>query len=204
MPTIEQWRDAWAQLGTRADDALFAAVSSRYREPHRHYHTLQHLDECLRNAELLRTVAARPAEVILALWFHDAIYDVARSDNELLSANWARDSTRAAGLSSDVGERIHKLILATQHDAVPADADAQALLDVDLWILGAPTPRFDEYELQVRREYSDVPEPAFRNGRTRVLTTFLKREFVFNTLAFRSAFEDVARNNLARSIAQLS
>ena len=43
--------------------------------------------------------------------------------------------------------------MVTRHDAVPRSADEKALVDVDLWILGAPQERFDEYEAQVRQEY---------------------------------------------------
>ncbi len=73
------WHDAGACTdGTALCDALLAA----YAEPHRHYHSTQHLAECLQGFEAVRHLAQRPAEVALALWFHDAVYDVKRHDNE--------------------------------------------------------------------------------------------------------------------------
>ena len=58
-----------------------------------------------------------------------------------------------------------ELIVATKHDAVPKDADAGLLVDIDLSILGADPERFDEYERQVRFEYQWVADDAFRAAR---------------------------------------
>jgi predicted metal-dependent HD superfamily phosphohydrolase len=49
---------------------------------------------------------------------------------------------------------VRDLILATRHDVSPPGGDAALLVDVDLAILGSPAERFDEYERQVRQEYS--------------------------------------------------
>ena len=84
------WSDAWRALGASADDALLAELLARYAEGQRAYHTLQHLGECLVHLARERDGAERPAEVALALRYHDAIYDVHRHDNEARSADWAR------------------------------------------------------------------------------------------------------------------
>jgi predicted metal-dependent HD superfamily phosphohydrolase len=133
--------------------------------------------------------------VELALWFHDAIYDTHRSDNEERSADWAKASVGNA--------RVHALVMATRHEAVPHDIDAQVLVDVDLWILGAPEERFDEYESQVRQEYGWVPGPIYRRKRKAILESFLARAAIYNTARFIERYEPQARVNLARSLARL-
>ena len=65
-----------------ADRSLCDALLARYSEPHRRYHTLQHLAECFAAFDEIADLAQHPADVELALWFHDAIYDTRRSDNE--------------------------------------------------------------------------------------------------------------------------
>src|SRR4029079_14763196 len=77
------WRRAWRGIGA-ADDggALHASLISAYREPHRRYHTLQHLAECIELFDRVGALAPHAAEVEVGLWFHDAVYDVQRSDNE--------------------------------------------------------------------------------------------------------------------------
>jgi predicted metal-dependent HD superfamily phosphohydrolase len=194
----------WAALGAKsADEALLRDLIARYSEPHRKYHTLQHLQECFEKLGQLRALARKPEEIELALWFHDAIYDTKRKDNEEKSAQWARSTVLEAGLPAPVGDRVYELVMVTRHNAVPADVDQQVLVDVDLSILGASPDRFDEYELQVRQEYSWVPGPLFRRERRKVLEDFLKRRTIFQTKQFIGAYEAQARANLPRSIAKL-
>jgi predicted metal-dependent HD superfamily phosphohydrolase len=202
--SIAAWRTLWQRLAAAADEVLYEDLVARYRERDRHYHTLQHLDECFANLRAIRADARHPGEIELALWFHDAIYDVARHDNEARSADWARAAIESAGLAATIADRVHALVMATSHNAIPADLDQQILVDVDLSILGAPPLRFDEYERQIRAEYSAVPLPQFRAARCRVLNEFLDRPTIFNTKLFVAAYEAQARTNLARSIERLT
>lgn len=201
------WRKAWSALGASTDDNLMATLLACYAEPHRAYHTPQHLWECLAWLERFETQAERPAEIAIALWFHDAIYRTSRHDNEALCADWARSAVWAAGAAGTDGaaaERIHALVLATQHQALPQGIDQQVLIDIDLAILGAPPQRFDEYERQVRIEYREVPDEAFRRGRSKILQSFLARPVLYGTAMGRQCFEAQARVNLRRSIELLA
>jgi predicted metal-dependent HD superfamily phosphohydrolase len=204
MPDLIRWRATWHGLGVAsADEDLYRVLADRYAEPHRHYHTMQHLDECFARLDEARDLAEHIHEVELALWFHDVVYATRNQDNEEQSAAWARTAVGAAGLADAVGERVRALILATKHDAEPTTADAALLIDVDLAILGAPPERFDKYERQVGEEYSWVPGFMFRRKRREILEAFLARPRVYNTERFRARYESTARANLARSIAQL-
>jgi predicted metal-dependent HD superfamily phosphohydrolase len=151
----------------------------------------------------VRSLAEHAAEVELALWFHDAIYDTTKKDNEQRSATWVRESALLAGLTLEQANRLHALVMATAHNAVPAGRDAEVLVDIDLGILSAEAARFDEYELQVREEYSWVPGSLYRASRRKVLQQFARREHIYNTEVFRSELEPRARENLARSLARL-
>jgi predicted metal-dependent HD superfamily phosphohydrolase len=205
VPRIEQWQGLWKELGVAPSvaDTLYDELIARYSEPHRHYHTLQHLDECFGWLAETRALAEHPGEIELALWFHDAIHDVKRDDNEMKSAEWATSAVLAAGLRSDVADRIHDLIMATCHNAAPHTRDAQLLVDIDLSILGALPVRFDEYERQVRAEYEWVPALIFKRERRRILAAFLARPRIFTTDTFFDRLESAARSNLQRSIASL-
>ena len=200
------WLAAWSALGVPASAPLrelHASVLARYREPQRHYHTVQHLDECFERWPEIRAHAVHPAEVEIALWFHDAIYDTHRSDNEALSAELARKTALDLGVPQDSARRISDLVLFTRHAVEPEGPDAEALVDVDLSILGAAPGRFDEYERQVRQEYSWVPEETFRPRRREILAQFVARRHIYSTRIFRARYEPAARANLERSLKSL-
>ena len=91
MTPLDRWQTVWRELGAaKVDELLFHQLVACYSEPHRKYHTTRHLEECLSHLDRVRSEAERPGEVELALWFHDAIYDTLRKDNETRSAEWAR------------------------------------------------------------------------------------------------------------------
>jgi predicted metal-dependent HD superfamily phosphohydrolase len=205
MQTLQHsWRRAWTSLGVDdTNNSLFDELIARYSETHRKYHTLQHLNECIAKLEAALELAEHPGEVEIGLWFHDAVYDVKRQDNELQSALWAKSSTLEAGATPQCADRICALVMATQHAARPSSRDEQLLVDIDLSILGAPQERFDEYELQIRQEYAWVPDGLFHRKRRAILEDFLARPFIYCTSYFRSAFEAAARENLRRSISRL-
>jgi predicted metal-dependent HD superfamily phosphohydrolase len=202
----ESWRRLWTELeADTIDGGVFNQLVAAYSERHRHYHTLQHLRECLAHCDAAASLALRPAEVELALWFHDAIYDPQRADNEERSAEWAWRSILAAGCAEEVAQRVQSMVLATRaHEASGGITDTQLLLDIDLAILGAAPARFAEYGNQIRAEYAHVPDDEFRTRRAQVLSAFLWRPRIYTTGAFHDALEHRARENLAMALAELA
>ena len=99
MTEQEQWSETWSRLGATAPDGLLTELVARYSEPHRFYHTLQHLRECFSVLDSASHLAGRLAEVQLALWFHDAFYDTHAQNNEEQSAQWAEESLIPAVLA---------------------------------------------------------------------------------------------------------
>jgi predicted metal-dependent HD superfamily phosphohydrolase len=204
MISNPSWQRLWRALGADpVPNGLYNQLVAAYSEPHRHYHTLQHLRACLAHLDAAASLAQHPAEVELALWFHDAVYDPRCGDNEERSAEWAWRSILAAGCEEDVAQRVQSLVLATKGHEAGDSPDARLLVDIDLAILGAAPARFDAYEDEIRAEYAHVPEAQFRSGRTQVLNAFLARERIYLTSAFHDALEHRARENIGRSLAAL-
>lgn len=171
-----------------------------YSDATRHYHTTQHLAECLELFDQVRSHAEHPAEVEVALWCHDAIYVPTQDDNEQCSAVLARDLSRLIGLTSESERRIEGLVMATQPGGLSTPtADEQLLMDIDLSILAASPARFSEYEAQVRMEYAHVPEAVFRRERARILNYLLIRPAIYGSAPLRH-LESAARANLQHSI----
>jgi predicted metal-dependent HD superfamily phosphohydrolase len=200
----DQWRHTWRELRLPGPDGVLDALLARWTEPHRRYHTSQHLRECLTLFDAHRALAERPGEVAVALWFHDAIYNTIRHDNEAASADWAACVLHDAGAPDEMIARVNALVLATCHSHQPATADERLLVDIDFAILGATPERFNEYECQIRDEYGFVPENTFRAKRAEILRSFLAWPALFTTPAFAALLEAPARANLAGAIARLS
>ncbi len=199
------WQRCWQGLAAQGEgQALMQQLLAAYAQAPRAYHTLQHLAECLACLASCRHELRYPAEVEMALWFHDAVYDVYAQDNEARSAAWARQALAAAGVTEEALARIQALIMATCHSALPEPGDQQWLVDIDLAILGAEPARFAEYEAQIRDEYAWVPALVFAQKRAQILQGFLARPRIFSTDALAARFELPARRNLQAALQSLS
>ena len=194
----ERWEAGWKALKLTPPAGLFEEILARYGEGHRHYHTLRHLRECLEWLDAARELCERPAEVELALWFHDAIYDPGRLANEAESAGWAEKALLEAGASQECAGRVRGLVLATRHEHEPETPDQAILADIDFAILGANTERFEEYERQIREEYRTIPAVRFRAGRRALINRWLEAPSLYHTDFFRERLENAARKNLER------
>jgi predicted metal-dependent HD superfamily phosphohydrolase len=204
MISRSNWLELWQELpSSGADPSMFDELVECYSQPHRKYHTMQHLGECLQYLRAAWAMAEQPAEIAVALWFHDAIYETRRKDNEEMSAAWARDHALSRGVSPVQAGRIFDLVMMTRHDAVPTGDDAKLMVDIDLAILGAASPRFDEYDRQVRQEYWWVPGLVYRRERRRILQSFIDRQAIYATTYFRDLLEQQARGNIARALEAL-
>ena len=122
MTDPQRWNDLWKRLGGQSDEVeAYHKLVSCYREPHRAYHNLEHIDDCLCQLDDAHEFAQRPDEVEAAVWFHDVVYDTRASDNEEQSAEWAVRTIVDGGVSDEVAGNVSNLILATQHQSVPPE-----------------------------------------------------------------------------------
>ncbi|MBU1975360.1 MAG: N-methyl-D-aspartate receptor NMDAR2C subunit [Nanoarchaeota archaeon] len=209
---LDSW---WPQEVGKPYEQLFAELIQRYSEPHRHYHNLQHIDECLvEYARIKDELLDIDERLKMAIWFHDAVYDTRAHDNEEQSARLARSLLLRLGiakqepehldnLSLDYITEVEKCILATRHTERPIGFSQEYIVDIDLSILGKPEKRFDEYDAAIRQEYLWVPDEQYREGRSRIFHSFLERSRIFYTDHFADKYEIKARENLERAIERL-
>lgn len=207
---LDRWRAAARGAGaspdpdtTRAGEQLIV----RWREPHRHYHTLAHLTAVLDVVDQHTDLAAHADLVRLAAWFHDAVYDprAAGDANERDSAALAESMLTGLGVPAPMVAEVRRLVLLTAgHTVAPGDRDGALLCDADLAVLAAPPARYERYAAAIRREYAHVPEPAFRAGRAAVLTGLLSLPALFRSPPLASRWEEPARDNVRRELAALT
>ena len=119
------------------------------------------------------------------------------------SAALARMELKRLGMKPEPLAAIELLILATDHRDQPVRDDERHIADIDLSILGQPEAEYDAYASAIRKEYSHVPDFAYRKGRRSVLRGFLEWTTIFSTREFRDRYESQAHENLNRELAAL-
>jgi predicted metal-dependent HD superfamily phosphohydrolase len=189
-------------------DDVRSRLMAIYSGADRHYHDLRHIEALLALANEHAREITDNAAIEAAIWFHDAVYDTAKSDNEGQSAELATkllagaaDNERLEGIAAMIrASANHRVPLSMQP---PAADDCALFLDMDLAVLGSPAAEFAAYERAVRREYDWVPEKQWQAGRSQVVRNFLARPFIYASPQFRRSHEAAARSNLTRSLALL-
>ncbi|WP_433230371.1 HD domain-containing protein [Actinomadura formosensis] len=197
--------DRWVALAGPHTRHIGTELDERYGEPHRRYHTRAHLTAVLDLVDELAGHAAAPDLVRLAAWFHDAVYDPQRGDNEERSARLAVRMLADTDLrETDVEEVVRLVELTAAHAPDEDDRNGQVLCDADLAILGAGPDQYAAYAAAVREEYAFVPEEFFRAGRAEVLNGLLKLPRLFHTPVARDRYEERARDNIRTELMLLN
>ncbi|WP_347895836.1 HD domain-containing protein [Nocardioides secundeburneus] len=191
-------RPAWPLTdGAAVRDELLAA----YADPSRGYHDSVHLAEVVGRVDELADagVAFDRLPVLLAAWFHDAVYDGER-DAEERSAAWAEEALPAL-VGDDVVAEVARLVRLTEtHRPADDDANGCVLSDADLGILAAPAERYAAYVAAVRAEYDHLDDATFAAGRRAVLDDLLAKPRLFHTPYAVEQWEAAARANVAAEL----
>ncbi len=217
------WRDVaeTAPLSHEQHEAsgeIIHDLLRRYAEPHRSYHTIDHIAWVVRRLYELIDATSDPVDrgaLIVAALFHDAIYATApaasttsttsatsAASNEAQSAQLAAAQLARIGWPATRIALVVELIEATETHAAASLAQA-LLLDADLAVLGGDADAYQAYVRGVRAEYAHVHEEQWRVGRAAVLRGFIARPRIFATDAMVSQREAQARVNMAAELAAL-
>ena len=183
----------------RASDEL----AGLYGEKHRCYHTMSHVEHCLRQMDFGAKAMGVNDAVEMAIWYHDAIYDPRSNDNEQRSAELFKQRARAV-VADEFCETVCRLIEVTTHKNLPVTDDEKFVVDVDLSGFGMPWQAFNDDSARVRREISHLNDEQYVAGQSRFLQSLLDRESVYSTDFYRERYETVARANIARQLAALA
>lgn len=193
----------WEELvGTsRGAAAALAELARAHDEPHRHHHTASYVGDCLRVLDRpeVRALAERPAEVELALWFHDVVHEPLAADNEARSAAHAEATLRAAGLSPGMISRVCAGILATGGGPI-APGDAGLVADIDLAFLGEGEAVVMAWERDVAAEHAGLDAGLHARRRASRLRGLLERPSIYSTGYFRERYERAARDAVSTAL----
>lgn len=206
--------------------AVWDIIATHYNQPHRHYHTLEHLYELF--AELKPYMATNPFSPAmgLAIVFHDLVYEVdpsAYPQNETASAKkmlqlLAKHAPAWLAREHSMHEQVYlaaEIIVATKTHKMHADwvkakpallHAAQLFLDADMAILAASPQRLQQYDAQIAGEWGQPlgrENFQFCSGRMRALESFKAAGPIFLTPEF-AHLEPQAQANIAQLAAHWS
>jgi predicted metal-dependent HD superfamily phosphohydrolase len=190
------------------DDAK-ACVVARLQEPHRRYHTVDHVVEmwrwhCEHNND-------RFSDMVVASFclYHDAIYDPAAVDgaNEQASCDlWLEDSVQLA--DQDSRNLIDQIIFASSdhfhyREDMWSDEWMQACwcLDLDLLRLGSPYEVFTAHGRDIRTEYAHLTDQQWLKASSEFRAKVMAEPKIFYHGDFQQS-EMQARSNLSRALVQ--
>lgn len=213
-PRLEKAPATFQQQVAELGESLLQA----WEQPHRAYHHSGHLSQMLTDLDRLyayRTQGSTPLALVLAAWFHDAVYEGAPGEDERRSeqlANISLEPLVTAGLlSGDELQMVSLLVRATATHKLPESADLPAgyepadiqfFLDADMAILAADSARYRRYLRGVRSEYSHFDDEAFRAGRMTFLRLILGRKRIFLSEEGLQLWEEPARANLQAELSE--
>ncbi len=182
-------------------DRYWSEINTCYTEPHRHYHTLAHLNNFLVELTGIRTRLENWTAMLFALFYHDIIYNPLRSDNEERSAILAREGMEQMSIPGFIIRATADCIMATRSHEVSDNPDVNYFTDADLSVLGQARDIYKRYSNDIRKEYDVYPDVVYCPARKNVLLVFLQMTRIFKTDFFYNKYEEQARINIKAEIA---
>lgn len=179
----------------------YELVKPYYDEPHRFYHTIDHIDYMIFAGRKLMN-----REQYMAVLFHDIVYDAKRKDNEEQSASLMYKMLDAGydtmkECSGEAVDTIANIILDTRtHKATRPESEL--VLDLDLLGMSDSYETFRKNSDNIRKEYSHLSDNEWSIGRRYFFTELLNRPKILTTNKF-SMFDKDIRNNIKRELREL-
>ena len=179
---------------------LWQEIEKNHSDKKRHYHTLEHLKNLLFQLTPIRTKISSWNTILFTLFYHDAIYNSLKNNNEEKSAELAYKRMNQLSVPKEIIDNCYAQILATKSHKNSEDLDTNYFTDADLSILGQDWEVYTQYYKNVRKEYALYPNLVYNSGRKKALQHFLTMENIFKTEYFYQKFEETARKNIQREI----
>ena len=201
------WEELSEDLGLNERDSLllWSEIENKYTGRNRYYHNLKHLGAMMDEVLRFKASIEQLSVLKLSIFYHDIIYNPLRKDNELRSAERMKSRLSKLGVATDTINRSFDQILLTKGHQLKesSTSDDEYFLDFDLTVLGEDWLVYAEYAKQIRKEYWIFPAKTYKEGRKKALASFLNRESIYFTPAFRETKEEQAQANLQREIDEL-
>jgi predicted metal-dependent HD superfamily phosphohydrolase len=198
-------------LDTVITPSVKTSILVKYAEDHRFYHTFEHIAALYNSFKIHKNLIKSKQAFLLAILFHDVVYDPERNDNELKSVDFFIES--GLDLGRECIDLVVDMIKSTinHQSTVKVDAgdkaDLELFLDCDLSILGSDLDTYEKYAANIRKEYLCFNDEDYRKGRTAVLQKLLSKDALFynkDKIEYFKECDRMARVNIARELENLT
>ena len=208
----------WLPLENCHGRAAWDALDARYSEPHRAYHTWDHIGELLERLDEFSRLATRPDLIATAIFWHDSVYMTRDLDgNRRPDCRNVRESAELFAsftlMDAATADAVQELIMATANhlhataskEHYPGfSSDLDLFVGLDLSPLAAPWSSFVANFEKIRFEYSWVPDAMFYSGQLAFLESFARDESrLFRCAEMRQKWLRIAAANLSRCLIEM-
>ena len=188
---------------TSVSEFLWKRIEANYSKKKRYYHTLKHLDNLIIELTDVKDNIEDWDTILFSVFYHDVVYNVLKNNNEQESAELAANQLKSIDYPKERIALCKRQILSTKDHLISENNDTNFFIDADLSILGKFPEGYEEYILQIRREYSIYPDMIYKPGRRKVVQHFLGMDKIYKTKYFADKYEEQAKQNLLRELSQL-
>ena len=196
------WRRCVGAQASPSPAEVYRQLCGLLGAPHRAFHNLDHIRDCLRRVDEVAPLLADRDAVELALWFHDAVYRPGDPSNERRSAELFL--ALSPGARPVFRRRVCALVLTTRHVSPPRGSDRCFIDDIDLVGFGASWEEFMRQGALLRDEFFEQTDADYHRGQVQFLHMLQRRPVFFATGYFRDRYEAVAQENLGRLLRMLA
>lgn len=157
--------------------AWLRKVLRAYQQPHRFFHSVEHLAAICRLIQNCGADQETTAQLLLTALFHEAVWFPQRDNNEAKSAEYFAELAASMGneLPKRAYDAVHATILATRSQQnISPMAQQFHEFDCDVLMHGSAVDLL-AYEFQIFREFQFLSLPEYRKGRGSFFQRFSKR-----------------------------
>jgi len=198
---FSSFKKAWTKIGGTNSETVFELLIEQHQKPKRKYHNITHVSYMLQGFKNACSKIPYNETIEIAIWFHDAIYDPLKEDNEEQSAELAYNQCILNNIEEKIANNIKQLIMATKHGLIkPKNTEEKIIADLDLAVLGLDFQTFKKYGKAIKEEFTIINEKEYNKIQLKMLNDFLKQKELFHTEYFKNKYEKQARQNLKQAI----
>lgn len=182
---------------THGFDISIEKVMEKWNEPHRYWHTPNHLFDMLEGVkELFKDKKVTENEyhiLVVAAVFHDIVYDPKRGDNEEKSVEYMMSiyDPNSNHEMKHFGDKVVEVIMDTKNHS-SKDGLTKKFNKLDTAILDAPFIDMLDWENKIYKEYKWAGWKNYKKGRIKFLLGSIK-DHTLNALNIKNLIDYVEK-----------